>query len=161
MFREYDRFWTDARNDKRQQWGLNRLEVMILASIVEEETNRNDEKADVAGVYLNRIRKGWPLEADPTVKFAVGDFTLRRILNKHLQTDSPYNTYLYPGLPPGPICTPSIPSIDAVLNGNRHDYMFFCAKIDGSGYHHFSQTLAEHEAYARQYREMLNRQGIR
>ncbi|RMG57724.1 MAG: endolytic transglycosylase MltG [Bacteroidetes bacterium] len=161
MYKEYRTFWNDSRNEKRQQWGLNRLEVMTLASIVEEETNKNDEKARIAGVYLNRIRKGWPLEADPTVKFAVGDFTLRRVLYEHLQVDSPYNTYLYPGLPPGPICTPSISSIDAVLNGERHDYMFFVARIDGSGYHHFSETLAQHNAYAREYRQMLNERGIR
>ncbi|MEO0471905.1 MAG: endolytic transglycosylase MltG [Bacteroidota bacterium] len=161
MFKEYKRFWNEERNAKRKKFGLNRLEVMTLASIVEEETNQNDEKTRVAGVYLNRIRKRMPLQADPTVKFAVGDFTLRRILNKHLQVDSPYNTYLYPGLPPGPICTPSIPSIDAVLNGERHAYYYFCAKIDGSGYHKFSETIREHEAYANQYRQMLNQRGIK
>jgi UPF0755 protein len=161
MFKEYKRFWNDERNQKRQKWGLNRLEVMTLASIVEEETNKADEKPTVAGVYLNRVRKKWPLEADPTVKYAVGDFSIKRVLNKHLQVDSPYNTYLYPGLPPAPICTPSITSIDAVLNGEKHNYMFFCAKIDGSGYHHFSQTLTEHNNYARQYRAMLNQRGIK
>ncbi|MEM6807406.1 MAG: endolytic transglycosylase MltG, partial [Bacteroidota bacterium] len=106
MFTEYKSFWNEERNAKRQKLKLNRLEVMALASIVEEETNKNDEKAKVAGVYLNRIRKGMLLQADPTVKYAVGDFSLRRILNKHLQIDSPYNTYLYPGIPPAPICTP-------------------------------------------------------
>ena len=161
MFKEYKRFWNDERNKKRDRWGLNRLEVMTLASIVEEETNRNDEKATVAGVYLNRIRNKWPLEADPTVKYAVGDFSIKRVLNVHLQVDSPYNTYLYPGLPPSPICTPSIASIDAVLNGEKHEYMFFCAKIDGSGYHHFSKTLTEHNNYAREYRAMLNQRGIK
>ncbi|MEZ4848496.1 MAG: endolytic transglycosylase MltG [Bacteroidia bacterium] len=161
MFKEYKRFWNDERNKKRDKWGLNRLEVMTLASIVEEETNRNDEKATVAGVYLNRIRNKWPLEADPTVKYAVGDFSIKRVLNVHLQVDSPYNTYLYPGLPPSPICTPSIASIDAVLNGEKHEYMFFCAKIDGSGYHHFSKTLTEHNNYAREYRAMLNQRGIK
>ncbi|MEL6671981.1 MAG: endolytic transglycosylase MltG [Bacteroidota bacterium] len=161
MFKEYKRFWNDERNAKRQKWGLSRLEVMTVASIVEEETNKNDEKNTVAGVYLNRVRKKWPLEADPTVKYAVGDFTLKRILKSHLETDSPYNTYLYPGIPPGPICTPSIPSIEAVLNGEKHGYMFFCARADGSGYHHFSKTLAEHNAYAREYHRMLNEAGIR
>lgn len=161
MYREYNAFWNDRRNDARQKLNLSRLEVMTLASIVEEETNKSDERPRVAGVYLNRVRKNWPLEADPTVKFAVGDFTLRRILNKHLQTDSPYNTYLYPGIPPGPICTPSITSIDAILNAERHDYMFFCARADGSGYHHFSETLAQHNAYAREYHNMLNQRGIR
>jgi UPF0755 protein len=161
MFKEYKRYWNDSRNNKRRKLGLNRLEVMTMASIVEEETNKNDEKARVAGVYLNRIRKGMPLQADPTVKFAVGDFSLRRILNKHLQVDSPYNTYLYPGLPPAPICTPSMPSIDAVLNGEKHNYLYFCANIDGSGYHKFSETLSEHERYADQYRQMLNERGIK
>lgn len=161
MFKEYKTFWSEERNNKRKKLGLNRLQVMTLASIVEEETNKNDEKKTVAGVYLNRVRKKWPLEADPTVKYAVGDFSIKRVLNKHLQVDSPYNTYLYPGLPPGPICTPSIPSIDAVLNGERHNYMFFCAKIDGSGYHKFSETLSEHNAYANQYRAMLTRKGIK
>ncbi|MDP5171068.1 MAG: endolytic transglycosylase MltG [Bacteroidia bacterium] len=161
IFEYYKRFWNDERNAKRENLRLSRLEVMALASIVEEETNKNDEKARVAGVYLNRVRKGWPLEADPTVKYAVGDFTLRRILYEHLQIDSPYNTYLYAGIPPGPICTPSVPSIEAVLNGEKHDYMFFCAKTDGSGYHHFSRTLSEHNAYAAEYHRMLNQQKIR
>lgn len=160
MFTEYKRFWNDSRNAKREKIGLNRLEVMTLASIVEEETNKNDEKPRVAGVYLNRIKLKMPLQADPTVKFAVGDFSLRRILNKHLQIDSPYNTYLYPGIPPAPICTPSIPSIDAVLNGEKHNYLYFCANIEGSGYHKFSETLSEHERYADQYRAMLNQRGI-
>jgi UPF0755 protein len=161
MYEEYKRFWNDTRNRQREALNLSRLEVMTLASIVEEETNQKDEKATVAGVYLNRVRRKWPLEADPTVKFAVGDFTLRRILNSHLQIDSPYNTYLYPGIPPGPICTPSISSIDAVLNAKAHDYMFFCARADGSGYHHFSETLAQHNAYAREYHRMLNQQGVK
>lgn len=161
IFNYYKAFWTDERNKQRQQYNLSRLEVMTLASIVEEETNKNDEKQRVAGVYLNRVRKGWPLEADPTVKYAVGDFALKRILYEHLQYDSPYNTYLYAGIPPGPICTPSIPSINAVLNGEKHEYMFFCAKTDGSGYHHFSRTLSEHNAYAAEYHRMLNQRNIR
>ncbi|MDX1906635.1 MAG: endolytic transglycosylase MltG [Bacteroidia bacterium] len=160
MYKEYQAFWTQDRNNLREKLGLSRLEVVTIASIVEEESNQNEEKPRIAGVYLNRIKKGWPLEADPTVKYAVGDFSLRRILDVHLQTDSPYNTYMYPGIPPGPICTPSIPSIDAVLNRERHDYMFFCAKVEGDGYHHFSQTLAEHSAYAQQYHSMLNQRGI-
>ncbi len=161
MFKEYQRLWNEERNNRREKYNLTRREVMTIASIVEEETNKNDEKPRVAGVYLNRIRRNWPLEADPTVKYAVGDFSLKRILNKHLEYDSPYNTYLYPGIPPGPICTPSIPSIEAVLNAERHDYMFFCAKIDGSGYHQFSETLAAHNAYARKYHQMLDQAGIR
>lgn len=161
MYKEYQAFWSDMRNGQRQKIGLNRIEVMTLASILEEETNRNDEKARMAGVLLNRIRNKWPLQADPTVKYAVGDFSLRRITYEHLQVQSPYNTYANPGLPPGPICTPSIPSIDAVLNPERHDYMYYCAKLDGSGYHHFSRTNAEHEQYADQYRAQLDQRGVR
>jgi len=161
MFKEYKRFWNETRDAQRRKLNLNRREIMTVASIVEEETNKNDEKSTIAGVYLNRVRKGWPLEADPTVKYAVGDFTLRRILNKHLKVQSPYNTYQVTGIPPGPICTPSIASIDAVLKGERHKYMFFCAKADGSGYHAFSETLAQHLAYAREFHDMLNRQGIK
>ncbi len=161
IFTYYKAFWNEDRNNKRKQYNLSRLEIMTLASIVEEETNKNDEKQRVAGVYLNRVRKGWPLEADPTVKYAIGDFALTRILYEHLQIDSPYNTYLYAGIPPAPICTPSIPSIEAVLNAEGHDYMFFCAKTDGSGYHHFSRTLTEHNAYAAAYHRMLNQRQIR
>lgn len=162
MHKEYKSFWDrNDRNEKRKKWGLNRMEVMTLASIIEEESNKNDEKPRIAGVYLNRVRNKWPLEADPTVKYAMKDFAIRRILNSHLEFDSPYNTYKYPGIPPGPICTPSIPSIDAVLNAERHEYMFFCARADTSGYHHFSKTLSEHNAYASTYHEFLNRIGIR
>ena len=161
MYKEYRAFWNDQRNELREAKKLDRLEVMTLASIVEEETNKVDEKPSVAGLYLNRIRKRWKLEADPTVKYAVGDFGLRRILNTHLEVDSPYNTYKYQGIPPGPICTPSIPSIEAVLNEEKHDFMYMCARADGSGYHHFSETLEEHLAYARDYHRMLNREGIK
>ncbi len=161
MFKEYDRFWTEARDAQRRKLNLTRTEVMTLASIVEEETIRDDEKPQIAGVYLNRIRKNWPLQADPTVKFAIGDPTLKRILNKHLTYPSPYNTYLNTGIPPGPICTPSIKSIDAVLQGQRHSYMYFCAKINGNGYHKFSETLAEHNAYADRYHRHLDQLGIR
>lgn len=161
MYKEYKAFWNESRNAKAKKLRLTRLEVMTLASIVEEETNQNDEKPRVAGVYLNRIRKRMPLQADPTVKFAVGDFSLKRILNKHLEVDSPYNTYKYPGIPPGPICTPSIPSIDGVLNEEKHKYLYFCARTDNSGYHQFSKTLAEHNQYAREYHKWLNEIGIR
>jgi UPF0755 protein len=155
MYKEYRTFWNDSRNEKAKKHNLTRLEVMTLASIVEEETNKNDEKARIAGVYLNRIRNRWKLEADPTVKFALGNFELKRILNEHLEADSPYNTYMYPGIPPGPICTPSIPSIDAVLNEERHDFMFFCAKSDFSGYHAFARTLDEHNRNADLYQAAL------
>ncbi len=161
MLKEYKTFWNDERNAKRERLKLTRLEVMTIASIVEEETNFNDEKPKIAGVYLNRVRKGMLLQADPTVKFAVGDFTLRRVTYEHLATPSPYNTYLNPGIPPGPICTPSIPSIDAVLKAERTNYLYFCAKADGSGYHAFAATLEEHNANARTYQAELDRRGIR
>ncbi|MEM6768517.1 MAG: endolytic transglycosylase MltG [Bacteroidota bacterium] len=162
MYKEYRAFWDkNDRNKRRTKWGLTRMEVMTLASIVEEETNKTDEKATVAGVYLNRIRQGMPLQADPTVRFALQDFTIKRVLNSHLEIDSPYNTYKIRGLPPGPICTASIPSIDAVLNGERHEYVYFCVRTDGSGYHHFSKTLTEHLNYARQYHSMLDAKGIK
>ncbi len=155
MKKEYDKFWTDDREQKLQTVGLTRIQASILASIVYEETKFRDEMPTVAGVYLNRIRLGMPLQADPTVKFAVGDFALRRILNKHLTTDSPYNTYLYKGLPPGPICMPSIAAIDAVLNPAKHKYLYFCANPDFSGTHVFAETLTQHAANARRYHEAL------
>lgn len=158
---EYDKFWTDERKTKAEKLGLTPIQVSILASIVNAETNKNDEKARVAGVYLNRLSKGMMLQADPTVKFAVGDFELRRILNKHLTVDSPYNTYKYTGLPPGPINIPDTKSIDAVLNFETHDYIYFCAKEDFSGYHNFAKTLSEHNKNARIYQQALNARGIR
>ncbi|MFK7969928.1 MAG: endolytic transglycosylase MltG [Bacteroidia bacterium] len=161
MYKEYRRFWNDTREAKRRKLNLERLEVMTLASIVEEETNANDEKARIAGVYLNRVRIKMPLQADPTVKFAVGDFAIRRVLNSHLEMDSPYNTYKYLGIPPGPICTPSIPSIDAVLANEKHNYLYFCARVEMDGKHHFSKSLTEHNAYASSYHRALNARGIR
>ena len=135
--------------------GLTPVEVSVLASIVDEEASKADEKPRIAGLYLNRLRLGIPLQADPTVKFAVNDFTLRRILNKHLEVDSPYNTYNFKGLPPGPICCPSRSGLEAVLNAEKHDYLYMVAKYDSSGYHHFSRTLAEHNKYAAAYRREL------
>jgi UPF0755 protein len=132
----------------------------VLASIVEAETARGDEKARVAGVYLNRLRIGMLLQADPTVKWAVGDHGLRRILNRHLETDSPYNTYRYAGLPPGPITMPSVSSIEAVLAPEKHEYLFFCAREDFSGYHNFAATAEQHAQNARKYRQALDRRGI-
>ena len=161
MYKEYRRFWSDSREEKRRKLNLDRMEVMTLASIVEEETNANDEKPTIAGVYLNRIRLKMPLQADPTVKFAVGDFALKRVLNSHLESESPYNTYKYLGIPPGPICTPSIPSIDAVLSNERHDYLYFCARVEMDGKHHFSKSLSEHNSYASSYHRALNARGIR
>lgn len=161
MQKEYDRFWNDDREAKRKTLNLSREQVSTLASIVYEETKMSDEMPTVAGVYVNRLRKGMKLQADPTVKFAVGDFTLRRILYKHLEVDSPYNTYKYEGLPPGPICMPSVTAIDAVLNYKKHDYLYFCAKSDFSGYHSFAKTLAEHNRNRDAWVAALNRAGIR
>ena len=160
MKRESDRFWA-SRDAKLARCGLTRNEAITLASIVYEETKRQSEMPVVAGVYINRLRRGMPLQADPTVKFALGDFSLRRILHKHLEVDSPYNTYRVVGLPPGPICMPSIAAIDAVLNYQEHDYLYFCAKEDLSGAHNFARTLAEHNRNARAYAAALNRLKIR
>lgn len=160
MKKEYDTFWNEERTYQSAEIGLTKMKVSILASIVEEETIMSNERPRVAGVYMNRLEKGMPLQADPTVKFAVGDFALRRILTKHLQTDSPYNTYKNKGLPPGPINAPSISSIDAVLNFEQHRYLYFCAKSDFSGYHAFAKTLTEHNQNAREYQAALNKQRI-
>lgn len=161
MKKEYNSFWTNERLEKARKLNLSLIEVSILASIVEEETSRRDEYPIVAGLYLNRLKKGMLLQADPTVKFAVGDVTLKRILNKHLQVDSPYNTYKYSGLPPAPIRIPSIQAIDAVLNYTSHNYFYMCAKEDFSGRHNFAVTLNEHNRNAQRYRSALNRAGIR
>lgn len=160
MKKEYDKFWNDSRKDKAAVIGLTPVEVSILASIVEEECTYTDEYPTVAGLYLNRIKRKQLLQADPTVKFAVGDFGLRRILNVHLETDSPYNTYKYEGLPPGPIRIPSIKGIDSVLNYAKHDYLYMCAKEDFSGRHNFAKTLVEHNKNAANYRNALNHSGI-
>jgi UPF0755 protein len=160
MGKEYARFWNDARKKKAEETGLTPLQVSTLASIIEEETQKDGEKPTMAGVYLNRLNRGIPLQADPTIKFAAGDFTIRRILNKHKEIDSPYNTYLYPGLPPGPICVPSIASLDAVLNYQKNDYLYFCAKEDMSGYHNFARTLTQHNRNAQVYQQALDKLHI-
>lgn len=160
MRAEYQKFWNDSRKKKAEQTGLTPMDVMTLASIVEEETNRKEEYPIIAGVYMNRLKKGWKLEACPTLKFALGDFTIKRILDKHQQTDSPYNTYKNAGLPPGPVRMPSVQVIEAVLNYQHHDYMFFCAKSDFSGRHYFSRTLREHNKHAAEYHRALNQRKI-
>lgn len=160
MEKEYKRFWNNSRTAKAEEIGLTPLQVGILASIIEEETVKNDEKTNIAGVYLNRLKQGKKLEADPTVKFAWGDYFLRRILKKHLKINSPYNTYRIKGLPPGPISIPSIPSIDAVLNYEHHDYLYFCARDDFSGYHAFAKTMKQHQINARKYQAALNKKNI-
>lgn len=158
--KEYDRFWTPERIAKADSIKMTRNEVVTLASIVQAETAQSDEKPVVAGVYMNRLRKNIKLGADPTLIFAAKDFTIRRVLNKHKEIDSPYNTYMYAGLPPGPIRMPNITSLDAVLNYETHDYIFFCAKEDFSGYHNFAVTYAEHKKNARKYRKALNERKI-
>ncbi|MDH8701571.1 UPF0755 protein [Dysgonomonadaceae bacterium PH5-43] len=157
MHKEYNRFWTKERTDKAAAINLTPIEVSILASIVEEETASQSEYPIVAGLYINRLKKGMLLQADPTVKFAVGDVTLKRILFKHLEVESPYNTYKYVGLPPGPIRIPSIKGIDAVLNYKHHPYIYMCAKEDFSGTHNFAVTLAEHNRNAKRYQSALNK----
>lgn len=157
MNREYKKFWNEKRRQLAEKIGLTPIEVSILASIVDEECLIKSEEAAVAGVYMNRLARGMPLQADPTIRFAVGDYGVKRILKKHLEIDSPYNTYKYPGLPPGPISVPSISAIDAVLNYTRHDYLYFCAKEDLSGEHYFSKTLSQHLEYARLYQRALNK----
>lgn len=161
MHQYYEQFWNDERKQKAQRIGLTPIEVSTLASIVEEETIKSDEMPIVAGLYLNRLRRNIPLQADPTVKYAVGDFSLQRILNKHLATPSPYNTYLNTGLPPSPIRIPSKTAIDAVLNYRQHNYLYMCAKEDFSGYHNFATTLSQHNRNAERYHNALNRRGIK
>lgn len=160
MKKEYDRFWNAGRKEKAEKIGLSPVEVSILASIVQEETAKAEELKRVAGLYINRLQKGIALQADPTVKFAVGDFSLRRILNKHLEIDSPYNTYKNAGLPPGPINFPEIASLEAVLNYEDHNFMYMCAREDFSGYHNFAVTLTEHNRNAARYRRALDEQKI-
>ncbi len=161
MKKEYDKFWADKqRQSQLSDREMTRAEVSTLASIVEKETNLNSERPRMAGVYLNRLQRGIKLQADPTVVFGVGDFSIRRVLNKHLEYDSPYNTYMYEGLPPGPICMPSKSSIDAVLNAEQHDYLFFCAKPGYQGEHAFAKTNRQHERNAVAYRRWLNQERI-
>jgi UPF0755 protein len=156
------KFWNDERTAKAGSLKLKPVEVYIMASIVEEETNAQAEKGNIASVYINRINKSMPLQADPTVKFALKDFGLKRIYKKHLFTESPYNTYRNKGLPPGPICTPSKKTIDAVLNAQKTSYLYFVASPDFNGTHEFSTTYSEHLQKAKQYQQALNlQQSIR
>ena len=155
MLREYQAFWSEDRKAKATAMGLSPIEVSILASIVQAETIKADEAPVVAGLYLNRLKKDIALQADPTLVYAVGDFSLKRVLNEHKEIDSPYNTYKHTGLPPGPINMPQIASIDAVLNAQSHNYLYMCAKEDFSGYHNFSSTLSQHLTFARNYQRAL------
>ncbi|MBQ3788649.1 MAG: endolytic transglycosylase MltG [Bacteroidales bacterium] len=184
MEKEYDKFWgvkgsekgvkgserTNAKDDTNvlslpltPSHSLSLREIIILASIVEEETNNNAEKPLIASVYLNRLRRGIPLQADPTVKYAVGDFTIKRILNKHLSVESPFNTYLHTGLPPAPICLPSKATIDAVINGedSESNYLYFCASDKMDGTHRFAATLAEHQRNAAAFHRALDQRGVK
>jgi UPF0755 protein len=161
MFKEYNAFWNDSRKAKLARTGLSEIEVITLASIIYEETKVASEMPKIAGVYLNRMRRGIPLQACPTAKYAIGDFSIKRVLHKHTQVKSPYNTYLNRGLTPGPICLPSITAIDAVLDFENHSYLYFCAKEDFSGRHYFSKSLSEHNRYAKRYAAALSKAGIR
>ncbi len=160
MQREYQRFWNEERLQKAAAIKMTPQEVGIMASIVQQETIKADEMDIIAGVYVNRIKTKMPLQADPTVIFAHKDFTITRVLKKHLELDSPYNTYKYRGLPPGPISLPSPAAIESVLNYKKHDYLYFCAKDDFSGYHAFARTYQQHLANARKYQQELNRRNI-
>ena len=156
LYGQYLKFWTPENKELAEERGLTPQTAYTLASIVEEETNKNDEKGYIASVYLNRIRIGMRLGADPTVKYALRDFGLKRIYQKHLAVESPYNTYRITGLPPGPICTPSVITLDAVLKAPKTDYIYFVAKSDFSGYHQFTTSYREHLKYARMYRKALD-----
>ena len=160
MHKEYQSFWTEARSQKAQDLGLSKEEVSTLASIVQAESQKSDERPKIAGVYLNRLRIGMPLQADPTLVFAASDFSIKRLSAKQMAIDSPYNTYKYAGLPPGPINLPDINSLDAVLNPEKHNYLYFCAKEDFSGYHSFAVGYEEHLSNARRYQRALNAANI-
>ncbi|MFM2264816.1 MAG: hypothetical protein RLZ77_232, partial [Bacteroidota bacterium] len=167
MLKEYHKFWTSARVEKAKKLNLNPEEVIALASIVHKETVKADERPLVAGVYLNRLQKGMKLEADPTVIYAVklvsNDFNqvIKRVLFKDLETNSPYNTYKFVGLPPGPIAMPDISAIDAVLNPAKHNYIYFCASVTRFGYHEFAVTPAQHEGNRKKYVAWVSSQGIK
>ena len=161
MEKANNNFWNEERTTKANAMGLTKDEVATLASIVDEETANNSEKPMIAGMYFNRLKKGMPLQADPTIKFALKDFALRRIYHKLLTVDSPYNTYKNQGLPPGPIKIASVAGIDAVLNYVHHDYLYMCAKEDFSGTHNFAVTYSEHLQNAAKYTKALNNRGIK
>ncbi len=160
MAEEFKKFWTTERKARAKALGMSQSEVVTLASIVYWETKKPEDMPRVAGVYINRLKIGMPLQADPTLIFALGDFTIRRVLDKHKRVDSPYNTYKHRGLPPGPIIIPPVAFIDAVLNYEKHEYYYFCAKEDLSGYSNFAKTYRQHLVYARRYQKAMNKRGI-
>jgi UPF0755 protein len=153
FYTEYKKVWTEERRRQARDHGLTPIAAYTLASIVEEETNARDEKDTIASVYLNRLNKGMKLQADPTIKFAMRDFGLKRIYLKYLTVESPYNTYMNAGLPPGPICTPSLQTLDAVLQSPQTNYLYFVAKSDFSGHHVFSETFEQHLVNAREFQK--------
>lgn len=161
MYINYQKFWTPERTQKAEAINLSPIQVSILASIVDAEALHDDEMPTIAGLYLNRLNKGMKLESDPTVIFAKNDFTIRRVLSRYLTFDSPYNTYLHTGLPPGPIMMPSINAVNAVLDYKKSDYIYMCAKEDFSGYHNFATNLTDHRANARRFQEALNERNIK
>ncbi len=160
MLQEYNAFWNEERKQKAEALGLSPLEVSALAAIVQEESIMGEERPTIAGLYLNRLEKDMLLQADPTVKYAMGDFSITRVLTKYTQVDNPYNTYKYKGLPPGPISLPSINALEAVLNPEEHGYIYMCAKEDFSGYHRFAETWTEHNRNARLFQRALNNRKI-
>ena len=161
MSREQKTFWNNERLGRLNSISMNKQQVVTIASIIEKETNKDDEKPVMAGVYINRLHKNWPLQADPTIIFACQDYSIKRVLLRHLSIKSPYNTYIHAGLPPGPICIPSVGSIDAVLNYSQHGYMYFCAKEDFSGYHNFAVNNAGHSRNAKKYQNALDQKNVK
>lgn len=161
MLANYQKFWTPERKAKAAEINLSPVQVSILASLVDAEALHDDEMPIIAGLYLNRLQKGMKLQSDPTVIFAMNDFTIKRVLNKYLVKDSPYNTYMYAGLPPGPVMMPSVNAINAVLDYKKNSYIYMCAKEDFSGYHNFAVTEAEHRVNARKWQQALNERNIK
>lgn len=158
--KEYDKFWNETRLAKAREIGLTPKEVTVLASIVQAEMSKREESPRIAGLYMNRLKRGYFLQADPTLVFAAQDFSIKRVLNKHKRIESPYNTYKYQGLPPGPINMPEISSLDAVLNHEKHNFLYMCAKEDFSGFHNFATNLVEHNRNAAKYQRALNKAGL-
>jgi len=161
MYANYEKFWTPERREKAAALNLDPIKVSILASIVDAEALHDDEMPTIAGLYLNRLKKGMKLESDPTVIFALNDFTIRRVLSRYLSYNSPYNTYLHAGLPPGPIMMPSVNAVNSVLDYKKTDYIYMCAKEDFSGYHNFATNVADHLANARRFQQALNERNIK
>ncbi|MBT8271301.1 MAG: endolytic transglycosylase MltG, partial [Bacteroidia bacterium] len=167
MFKEFGNSWDENRREKAKTLSMSPDMVVTLASIVQEESKQSSEQPRIAGVYINRLNSGWPLQADPTLKFAAYQLpkykntVIKRVLNEHKEIDSPYNTYKYLGLPPGPISMPDISAVDAVLNHEKHEFYFFAADPEKPGFHRFARTLSQHNRNARDYQRYLSEQGIR